>query len=93
MTVQLFDRQRHGDGRQRLRRRDRHAHLCRRRDHQDHHRRRSWATPVEANETFTVSLSGPSGATIADGSAVGTIVNDDAAPPPLLRATWTFTSR
>ncbi|MDE1569445.1 Calx-beta domain-containing protein [Aquabacter sp. P-9] len=35
---------------------------------------------VEANETFTVKLSSPSGATIADGSATGTIRNDDAAP-------------
>jgi tetratricopeptide (TPR) repeat protein len=32
---------------------------------------------VEPNETFTVNLSGPSGATIADGTGVGTIVNDD----------------
>ncbi|MCA9062149.1 MAG: hypothetical protein KDA96_03800 [Planctomycetaceae bacterium] len=31
----------------------------------------------EANETFTVSLSRPSGATIADGTGVGTIRNDD----------------
>ncbi|WP_286188669.1 Calx-beta domain-containing protein [Mycobacterium sp. PO2] len=39
-------------------------------------------TAVEGNETFTVSLSNPSGATIADGSAVGTITNDDVAPTP-----------
>ena len=39
-------------------------------------------TMVEANEAFTVALSGASGATIADGSAVGTITNDDVAPPP-----------
>ena len=39
-------------------------------------------TSVEANEAFTVALSGASGATIADGSAVGTITNDDVAPPP-----------
>jgi chitinase len=40
-------------------------------------------TSVESNETFTVSLSGAAGATIADGSAVGTITNDDVqAPPP-----------
>ena len=39
-------------------------------------------TTVEANETFTVSLSGASGASIADGSATGTIVNNDVAPPP-----------
>ena len=39
-------------------------------------------TAVEANETFTISLAGASGATIADGSATGTIVNNDTAPPP-----------
>ena len=39
-------------------------------------------TAVEANETFAVTLSGASGATIADGSAVGTIVNDDVQDPP-----------
>ncbi len=39
-------------------------------------------TVVEANETFSIALSGASGATIAQGSAVGTIVNDDVAPPP-----------
>ncbi len=37
-------------------------------------------TNSEADETLTVTLSGASGATIADGSAVGTIQNDDAAP-------------
>ncbi|MBY0324701.1 MAG: cellulase family glycosylhydrolase [Reyranella sp.] len=39
-------------------------------------------TAVEANETFTVNLANPSGATIADGAATGTIVNNDVAPPP-----------
>jgi len=39
-------------------------------------------TAVEANETLTLNLSSPSGATIADGAAAGTITNDDAAPPP-----------
>ncbi|MDT5014654.1 MAG: hypothetical protein QOD39_814 [Mycobacterium sp.] len=39
-------------------------------------------TTVEPNETLTVTLSNPSGATIADGSAVGTITNDDVQPPP-----------
>jgi aryl-phospho-beta-D-glucosidase BglC (GH1 family)/cellulase/cellobiase CelA1 len=39
-------------------------------------------TVVEANETFSIALSGASGATIAQGSAVGTIVDDVAAPPP-----------
>ncbi|PRC51841.1 hypothetical protein C6A85_61995, partial [Mycobacterium sp. ITM-2017-0098] len=38
-------------------------------------------TVVESNETFTVTLSSPTGATIADGSAVGTITNDDVATP------------
>ncbi|MBX7187702.1 MAG: matrixin family metalloprotease [Vicinamibacteria bacterium] len=31
----------------------------------------------EPNETFTLNLSAPSGATIADGTGVGTILNDD----------------
>jgi large repetitive protein len=34
----------------------------------------------EDDETFTVTLSGPSNATIADGSGLGTITDDDAAP-------------
>ncbi|MDP1748666.1 MAG: Calx-beta domain-containing protein [Reyranella sp.] len=38
-------------------------------------------TAVEANEAFTLALSGASGATIADGSAIGTVTNDDVAPP------------
>ena len=41
-------------------------------------------TSVEANEAFTIALSGASGATIADSVAVGTITNDDAAPPPTM---------
>jgi hypothetical protein len=36
-------------------------------------------TILEPDETFNVVLSNPSGATIADGSGLGTIVNDDAA--------------
>lgn len=36
---------------------------------------------VESNETFTVTLSTPSGATISRASATGTIKNDDVAPP------------
>ena len=36
-------------------------------------------TIVEPNETFTVTLSAPSGLTIARGTAVGTITNDDVA--------------
>jgi uncharacterized repeat protein (TIGR01451 family) len=34
----------------------------------------------EADETFTVNLSGASGATISDGSGTGTITNDDTPP-------------
>ena len=34
-------------------------------------------TSFEPDETFTVTLSNPSGATIADGEATGTITNDD----------------
>jgi hypothetical protein len=37
----------------------------------------------EANETFNVNLSSPSGATIADGQGTGTITDDD--PTPSLR--------
>ncbi len=36
--------------------------------------------PAESEETFTVELSAPSGATIADGTGVGTITDDDEAP-------------
>ncbi len=39
---------------------------------------------VEANETLRLTLSSPTGATIDDGVATGTIVNDDTAPPPSL---------
>jgi hypothetical protein len=35
---------------------------------------------VESNESFTVNLTNPSGATLADGQGVGTIVNDDQPP-------------
>jgi hypothetical protein len=34
-------------------------------------------TAVEANELFSVALTGVSGATVADGSALGRIDNDD----------------
>lgn len=37
---------------------------------------------VEANETFSVTLSAPSKATLADAQGAVTIVNDDAAAPP-----------
>jgi Ca2+-binding RTX toxin-like protein len=39
-------------------------------------------TDAEPDETFTVTLANPSGATISEGSATGTIQNDDGAPPP-----------
>ena len=38
----------------------------------------------EENETFTVTLSSPTGATIEDATATGTITDDDAPPPPLV---------
>ena len=41
-------------------------------------------TAVESNETLTLTLSSPSGATIADGTAIGTITNDDTAPLPTI---------
>lgn len=37
---------------------------------------------VESNETFSVALTNPSGATIAKGTATATITNDDVATPP-----------
>src|SRR5439155_4347096 len=42
------------------------------------------ALPIlEPNETFTVNLSGATGATISDATGLGTITNDDAPPPTL----------
>ena len=38
-------------------------------------------TAIEANETLKLTLSAPTGATIKDGGAIGTIVNDDSATP------------
>ena len=40
-------------------------------------------TTIEADETFSVTLSAPNGATLADGQAVGTILNDDVTGPSL----------
>src|SRR5204863_282419 len=40
-------------------------------------------TAVETDETFSVNLSGATGATLSDGTGVGTITNDDVTPPTL----------
>jgi hypothetical protein len=40
-------------------------------------------TLVEPDETFVVSLSAPSGAAIADGQGIGTILNDDGLALPI----------
>jgi len=40
-------------------------------------------TQVEGDESFRLVLSNPAGATIADGEGLGTIVDDDVAPPTL----------
>jgi len=46
-------------------------------------------TTVEPNETFTVSLANPSGATIAGATATGIIVDDETvAPPPVTSDRW-----
>ena len=45
-------------------------------------------TTPEADETFLVNITNVTGATIADGQGVGTILNDDGAPNP---CTQTFT--
>jgi hypothetical protein len=44
-------------------------------------------TVVEPNETFTVTLSAPSNATITTATATGTILNDDLINPPSLAIT------
>ncbi|MER9935505.1 Calx-beta domain-containing protein, partial [Mesorhizobium sp. M0088] len=40
-------------------------------------------TILEPDETFTLNLSNPVNVTIADGQGLGTILNDDAAPPTI----------
>ncbi|AQT80722.1 hypothetical protein B1R94_17820 [Mycolicibacterium litorale] len=45
-------------------------------------------TTVEPAETFTVTLSNPTGATIADGTAIGTITDDDTVVTPGGTAQW-----
>ncbi|HUR32332.1 MAG TPA: Calx-beta domain-containing protein [Vicinamibacterales bacterium] len=49
-------------------------------------------TAVEVDETFRVMLSNAVGATIADGDATGTIVNDDVAPPASADVTLAMTA-
>lgn len=44
---------------------------------------------VEANEALTITLSKPSGATLADASGTGTITNDDVTPPPTVSVAGT----
>ena len=39
-------------------------------------------TQVEANETFRVNITNPTGASLGDSQGVGTIINDDVATPP-----------
>jgi chitinase len=46
-------------------------------------------TTVEPNETFTVNLASPIGATILDAQGIGTITNDDSAPPSGEAVAWT----
>ena len=45
-------------------------------------------TTVESDETFTVTLSNPSGATVSRAVATGTILNDDVVPPPMVSPTF-----
>ncbi|MBI2834822.1 MAG: IPT/TIG domain-containing protein [Acidobacteria bacterium] len=42
-------------------------------------------TAIEPNETFVVNLSNATNAPIQDSQGVGTIVNDDFAPPPIIQ--------
>jgi urease beta subunit len=50
-------------------------------------------TAVEADEGFTVTLSGASGGTISAATATGTIVNDDVTPPPTLEIAARYANR
>ena len=90
VTVNVHDGQRHGDGRKRLRRGERHPDL----------RPPASArapisvtvngdTTVEPNETFSVTLSSPTNAVLGTATGTGTIANDDTAPglPSLASAT------
>ena len=46
-------------------------------------------TAYELNETFVVRLSMPVGCRLGRSAATGTILNDDAAPPPPATGSWT----
>ena len=48
-------------------------------------------TSVESDETFSVNLSNPTNATIADGQGIGTIKNDDVPTVQLSASTYTVT--
>ena len=50
-------------------------------------------TAIEQNETFLVNLSGATNAPIGDAQGVGTIVNDDAPPPPTITPNATTVRR
>ena len=45
-------------------------------------------TKVEGNEKFHLVLFDPVNASILDDTGVGTILNDDVAPPPMPKAPW-----
>ncbi len=49
-------------------------------------------TALEPNETFFITLSGASGATIAKAQGTGTILNDDGLPGSLFAFTWSAVS-
>ena len=49
-------------------------------------------TAIEANETFLVNLSNATNAALTDGQGLGTITNDDAAPPATAASTAPATS-
>jgi hypothetical protein len=79
VTGLVRDRCRHRHSRQRLHGRLRHAHLLAGPGVQDRDHRGPGDRTRESNETFTLQLSNPSGATIAKGIGTVTIVDNDGA--------------
>ena len=77
VTVQLRDRQRHGDAAVRLHAEVGHAPSPRVRRPRPVSVDVNGDTDHEPNETFDVNLTNPSNASIADNKGVGTITNDD----------------